>query len=378
MRRQIGSITELGKNHYKVVITTGVDPQTGKQKRRTKTVRGSRRKAEATLQLMAAKYTDAMEATITVQEFAELEYLPTLKERVAKGEIKQRTYESYKERLELHVYPYIGSVQFCDLKPSHVRICQDAAKTDAMKAEARKVMSAMFKEAVYQEIIPFNPVLSVRPPSPSTYEPDVLDEEDIEVYLWHFRDTRIEPVVLLAIGGAFRRGEITALNVDDIDFDTGLVNIDDAYVESKELGVVNDSPKNGKARRIALPRFILDRLQEILPPSGPVIQSLDGQRLQPKSISQLYERIRDKLPEGVPRISLKNLRHTSLTMAYDAIGDYERVAAHGGHSKAVSKRHYIRAHENQELKLANQVDEYMRRQIGAKRCYEDEIEEDSA
>lgn len=363
MRREIGSIRKLGKDYYEVAVTVGKNAKTGAQKRKYKNVRGSRRKAEATLQMLARKYDPDVVLDVTVAEYIELNYMTHLAQELKEGHIKQRTYESYEERLRLHVIPYIGDIPISEIKPSHVRICQEAGKTEAVKREARKAMSCLFREAVYDELLEYNPVQSVRPPKKSTYEPEVLDIEDIEVYLWHFRDTRAEALVLLALGGAYRRGELDALNVEDINLETGQVWIDDAYVESKG-GTIHESPKNRKERSNRLPLFVLERLREILPASGAVVQTLKGERMKPASIAQLYERIRDKLPEGVPRISLKNLRHTGLTAAFDATGNIDRVAGHGGHSKEVSKRHYIREHDDQEITLADDLDRYFREAFG--------------
>ena len=363
MRRQIGSITELGKNHYKVYITAGVNPETGRQRRKTKTVRGTRRQAEAVLQAMASEYNPDFENTLTLAEYFEFVYLAKARKRMERGRMKLRTIESYEDRMRLHIIPHIGDMRMADIKSHHIRACMDKANTDAMAKEIRKTLSAIMREAADDEVIPYNPALSIKVPETDDYEPDVLDLEDIEVYLWHFRDTRAEAVVLLALGGSYRRGEIAALNVDDIDFETGFVTVDDAYVEARG-GTIHESPKNRKARRNRIPPFILSRLKEILPPYGPVISTLTGDRMKPASISQLYERVRDKLPEGVPRIPLKNLRHTSLTMAYDATGDLEAVAGHGGHSKAVSKKHYIREHDDREDRLIDAVDAYLHDRLG--------------
>ena len=278
-------------------------------------------------------------------------------ELVKQGKFKQRTLESYEERLRLHVLPYIGGVKLADLKPTHIRKMQDNIKSDPMKREARRVISAVLKDALYDELITSNPVNSVRPPDPSDYEPEVLDLQDIEVYLWHFKDTRIENVVLLALGGAYRRGEICALDVEDINLETGEVTIDDAYVASIKDQALHETTKTGEKRNNFLPRFVLERLRVTLPESGPIARRHDGERLTPAAVSRLYRKIQKTLPEGVPRISLKNLRHTSLTMVFDATGNFDAVKEHGGHaSQNTSRRFYVRAHEHQKKQAAKAVD----------------------
>lgn len=358
-------IYSAGPKCWRVQVELGKDAITGKRKRLTATVHGSKKQAqEKELELKMRAGDTTVVTSLTFGSYVENTFLPTKHKLVqltregkvsGKKRFKQTTYDSYEQRLSSHVMPYMKDMTFSEITPQDVRRVQEAAPTEAMKVEVRKVMSAVFKEAVYDGLMAYNPVLSVRPPEPPEYEPEILDLEDIEVYLWHFKDTKIESAVLLVLGGSYRRGELVAMDVADINLETGDVAVDNEFVNSKQ-GVIEDTPKNHKKRRNRLPKSIIRRLSEILPESGPVMQNDDGSRMKPSSVSQLYERTRDNLPEGVPRITLKNFRHTSLTVAFDATGNMEQVANHGGHSKAVSKKHYVRPHEQQEQQLAEEMD----------------------
>ena len=361
MRSAKGSVYPLGPDRWRVQIEAPRDANTGKRSRPSTIVRGSRKKAE---QVKAQMLIDAgyvsISSDIDVEEYAHSVFLNRKKKLIAKGKFKIRTLESYEERLRLHILPYIGHVQVQELRPIHVRMVQDAAPTDAVAREARKVLSSMITEAMYDELLASNPVKNVRPIDESDYEPEQLDVEDMEVYLWHFKDTRVENVVLLAIGGAYRRGEIVALNAEDINLDTGLVVIDDALVESRE-GTIPETPKNHKARTNVIPAVILERLRETLPESGPVITTLKGDRMKPNSVRKLYEKTLSTIPEGVPRIPLKNLRHTSLTAVYDATGKMDSSQIHGGHSSEITtKKYYVRPHDTQKYAAAEAVDAFLR------------------
>lgn len=365
-------IYSLGPKRWRIQVELGRDVVSGKRKRLTATVNGSKKQAqEKELELKIKAKDSNIVTSLTFGQYVHMSYLPAkrdLVEKTRKGEVKgkkrfkQTTYESYESKLDLHILPYLEDTPLSEITPMEVRRVQEAAPTEAMQKEVRKVMSSVFKEIVYDQLMPYNPVLSVRPPDPPEYEPELLDIEDIEVYLWHFRGTKVEPAVLLVLGGSYRRGELTALDVEDIDPETGWVVIDNSFVNSK-LGVLDETPKNHKARSNKLPRFILDRLLPILPDSGPIMRTDDGSRMKPSSIAQLYERTRDRMPDCVPRVSLKNLRHTSLTLAFDASGNMEQVANHGGHGKEVSKKHYVRPHEEQEERLASSVDDLLRKRM---------------
>ncbi len=367
MRSRLGYIRELGPKHYEVSVVIGINPKTGKQRRKHKTVRGSKKEAQRQLNLLATMNNASVESTeLTVAEYANNVYLPKIEKEIerraktGKGKYKQTTYDYYECQLRLHIIPFIGRVKMSDIKPRHIRLVEEQAETQAAKIAVHKAMSAMFREATYDDIMEANPVDAVRPPEHTDYEPVILDAEDLSVYLWHFQDTRIEPVVLLAIGGAYRRGEIVALDVDDINLETGWVTIDDEVVNSS-VGVITEAPKNNKKRRNRLPQFITERLKLVLPKSGPVMQTESGERMMPSGVRSLYNRTLKTLPEGVPRIPLKNLRHSSLTMVYDATGNIERSKDHGGHlDKAVTERHYVRAHDDQENATADAMDSYIR------------------
>ena len=369
MRSAQASIVEIEKGkRYRVFVEAGRDINTGKRKRYSKRVSGSRKDAEkAKLELLIKAGETDVVSGLTVAEYCHDVFLPNRQKLVAEGKMKRRTVETYEDRIRLHIEPTLGNIKMSDLTPKVVRRWLEGMDRDSIRREAYKALHAICQRAVYDDQIPSNPVSRVEPPKPSGYEPDVLDMEDIEVYLWHFRGTRIEPVVLLVMGGAFRRGEIDALDAEDINLSTGMVEIDDAYVESRK-GTIHETTKTGKSRSVHLPRIVLDRLREILPDSGPVARRKDGARMKPNSIRQLYVRTIKTMPEGVPRIPLKNLRHTSLTLAYDSGADIMDVSNRAGHSGIeITKRYYVRPKGNRDVKAAKMMDETMRSH-GASRC----------
>ncbi len=60
--------------------------------------------------------------------------------------------------------------------------------------------------------------------------------------------------------------------------------------------------------------------------------------MKPAVLTHRFIRERDSLPEGVKRISLKNLRHTSLTLAYDSGADLLDVSRRAGTRRWGSRR----------------------------------------
>lgn len=351
MRSAEGSIIELDKGkRYRVMVTAGYD-KNGKRIRKTATVRGSRKDAERKkIELLIAAGVD-VQTELTLEEYIIEYFLPQRRKTT-----KASTVENYERRIRNHMLPAIGDVKLSELTPAIIRRWLENVGAPTVQRECRKMIKMICQQAMYDDHLASNPVDRVKPPKVKQYNPDVLDAQDCEVYLWHFRDTRSEPAVLIAIGCGLRRGEIIALNVDDINPVTGAVTVDDAYVPVKS-GVKHETPKSESGYRVVhMPKVLLDRLLQIIPKSGPVIQKLDGSRMRPEVLTHLYEKERRTLPSDVPRISLKNLRHTSLTMAYDTSGDIMAVKERAGHSSInITQRYYVRPKGERDVQTAKLI-----------------------
>lgn len=357
MRSANGSVYQLKDGRWRVQVEIPRDARTGKRRRLTRTIRGSRKDAELLkIELLAEAGDTTADSYMTLDEFFTAGFVPKKRKLIEQGRFKLRSLETYEDRYRLHIMDDLGSVRLKDIDAPMVRRLIDSKDRQSVRVEAYKTLNSIMQEAVYSGKITSNPLTAVEPPRPRDYEPEVLDVEDIEVYLWHFRGTRIEPVVLIALGGAFRRGEIVALDVEDIDFDSGEAMVDDSFVETKD-GARHETTKNYKKRLVHFPAFVTARLREVLPKSGPVMQTLDGRRMKPNSVRQLYARTLRTMPEGVPRISLKNLRHTSLTLAYDSGADIKAVADRAGHSSTrVTERFYVRSKGARDKEAAELID----------------------
>lgn len=358
MRRSFGSIIQLGENYYQVFATGKyIDPKTGKKPRKSKRVHGNMKKAEQELRELQDKVNAMRTYSLTPNDFVPKYFIPNKEKLMAAGKFKQSTLDAYSQRLRDYVLPLIGDKPLAEISSEDCEYVQNSVESEALKKEIRKAMSSMFSEAIYEHLIDVNPVKNVRPPVETEYEPEVLDIEDIEVYLWHFRDTVLENAVLLALGASLRRAEIIGADVEDINFQSQMIRIYETYTVTSK-GVTKTDPKNHRPKMVAIPRFILDRLEVTLPSSGPVMTSGDGERMRPDVLTRLYRRWLKTLPPDVPQISLKNLRHSAQTFAYEVTGDVDRVARHGGHSKQVLKKHYLREYGRQERLLADEIDRF--------------------
>lgn len=356
MRSAQASVVELDKGkRYRVYVELPRDPQTGKRRRMTKTVRGSRKDAERAKGIMLAKAQGIPATDMTLEEYVEAEFLPR-----KKAEVKQLTYETYKRRLEKHVLPALGSKPMGDVTASDVRNALSLIGSPSIEKEARRTLHMVFQMAVYDDAVKDNPVSRVKPPRTEKYRPDVLTADEVVAYMDHFKGSLIEPAVLVVLGCGLRRGEVVALDAGDVDLETGAVTVDKSIVPTSIGDLQGPTKTENGVRTVHLPRFVVDRLRECIPEDGPLVRNENGSRMKPEVLTHRFIRERDALPEGVTRISLKNLRHTSLTLAYDSGADLLDVSLRAGHSSTrITSDYYVRPKGTRDEKAAAMMDDML-------------------
>ena len=358
MRSAKGSITKLGANRWRVSVEAAPDPKSGKRRRVTKVVRGSKKQAEETkLRMLVEQGADVVDSSIPLREYVDACYIPAKQALIEQGKFKRSSLSEYKRKLRLYVYPTFENMPLKDINAQRVHNWIATFDKPTKAKEALKTLSSVLSFAVYDMRLRDNPCSRVKPPSTAKYQPHPLDLEDIEVYRYFFKGEIVEAAVLLAIGGGFRRGEICALNVEDIDQHTGEVVIDDTYIVV-DGEAVEDTPKSESGTRtVHLPMSIVKRLFEIAPSSGPLLPGKSDDRMYPDAVSRAYRRVQAMMPPEVPRIPLKDLRHSSLTLAYESGAEALALKDRGGHSNIdTTRKYYVRPKGNRDAEIARAMD----------------------
>lgn len=186
-------------------------------------------------------------------------------------------------------------------------------------------------------------------PKPERKDPYIPTEEDIKKLFEAMRGDPHEAGVRLAMYG-MRRGEICALTLSDIDFDTCVVTINkDLVMNDKKEWVIKDSAKTENGTRKIL---ISKDLAALIQKQGYIY------KLSPTDLSQYLRRTEDKL--GMPRFSLHKLRHRFASVAHDeGIPDQYIMEMGGWKSDYVMRRIYTHALQEKELdnmkKMVNRI-----------------------
>lgn len=356
MRSAKGSVQDMGRGRWRVSVEMPPDPSTGKRRRLSKVVRGSRKRAEEVKAelLMRAGDPEADMGRVTLDAFFRDRYMPDCRSR-----LRPNTCDHYEQRYRLYVQRPLGGMELRRITPAVVSSLLLSIDGENRRAEAFKTLRQALNKAVRWGVLASNPCDRADPPRPPRYDPEVLDAEGAAFYIDWFRGEGIEPAVLAAIGGGLRRSEIVGL--DWADLDGGWLTVDNAVTLAGGRPR-DDAPKTANGyRRVRLPDSVAERLEE-LRGEGPMVKDADGKRIGPDVLTRAYQRSQARMPKGAPRVPFKNLRHTSLTLAVEGGADLAAVSRRAGHaSVAITSRYYLRPHDSVDEAVAGALDGVLHR-----------------
>lgn len=347
MRREVGTITEIAPDVWRVMVSIGHSSTTGKRRRPTKTIRGDRRAAEVALARLLLAAGRLPESDVTLRQYLEDMYLPHVE-----GRLRARTVDGYRSKLEHHVFDELGDTMLNDLTPYVLDKWIDGVKgSDRSRQHVYRVLSAALNVAVRWRLIENNPLKAVEVPKVSGHKkPDVLTPAEARQYIEAFRGHALEPIVVLALSAGLRRSELAGLRWSDIDFDGGTVSIARGLHDRKG-GVIEEVPKSATSTRtVALPGWTCDLLKP-LRGLGPLVVD-EGEPMKPWRISREYHRLLAE--KRLRRVQLKNLRHSHACLMLDAGVDLYTVSRRLGHATvAVTEAHYVKPGEKADRAAAD-------------------------
>lgn len=374
-RTMRGGIQKKG-NRYYAVVYDGIDPGTGKKRRRWVPAGTRRSDAERILATEIKRRHDGEPVPtekLTLGEYLIERWLPIQKSRV-----RASTYDSYRRNIDLHVLPALGrrpldklSVDDIDLfyatlltegrkKPTGRKpIGKKASTADAMAVDDDKpvglgpktvrnihlMLKKAMADAQRKGIVIRNVVsLADAPTLKNRQEGSIKawDADQLRTFLDAVRDHRLHPAFHLSSHTGMRRGEVLGLRWCDLDLEAKRLSVRQALV-SIAYDVEISDVKTGTGRRTidldpvtvdVLRAWRIERAEENggLDPKGDelVFVKPDGSWIHPQSFSQVLDRKVAKL--DVPTISLHDLRHTHATLLLKAGIPVKVVSERLGHA----------------------------------------------
>ena len=322
-----GHISEESPGRWFVQASGGFDEFSGKRRRVTRRIRGSRRDAERALtqvlrDLDTGNWADP--GRLTLGRYLEDRWLPHAATRV-----RPSTHDRYAGLVRHHIAPKVGRVKLANLRPSHCQAVLDAmvagGQSSASVLQAHRVLSAALRQAVRWQILATNPAAGVSPPRLDAKPRSAPDAVAVRKLLEEARGHEAHVPLVLAASTGMRRGEVLGIRWRDVELDAGKVRVV-ATLQRVHGELVFVAPKTDRSRRtITLPAFAVTALRAHRKAQnerrllvGPawhdldlVVERGDGRPLDPDTLTHQFERFAERA--GIEGASLHSLRHAYAT-----------------------------------------------------------------
>ncbi len=350
-----GYTAKKGKQFY-AVIYEGVDPATGKERRRWIHAGPRRGDAERLVTELVKRRNDGQSNSrdkTTLGEYLTEKWLP-----LQQAQLRRSTYDSYRRNIELHVLPTLGRVPLHKLAPEdldglYARLLTKGRRDGKGGLSIKTVrlvhlvLHKALKDALRKGSVLRNVATVADPPKLSSAkrrEIKVWTAEQLRAFLDQIRDNRSYAALFLAAHTGMRRGEILGLRWCDVDFEAARLSVRQALIAVAYEMQLSDVKTGAGRRTIDLDErtlSVLRRLrktqaeEKLLVGAGYLDRDLvfcrvDGERLHPDLFSQTFDRAVVK--SGLPEITLHDLRHTHATLLLKAGVPVKVVSERLGHS----------------------------------------------
>ncbi|MDP0399222.1 MULTISPECIES: tyrosine-type recombinase/integrase [Tsukamurella] len=377
------SIRRLDSGKWRARPTLGTDPVTGKQVRPTKifATKGAARDWITDQRKQWSERTWSAKSERSFDDVAD----HWLKVRVADDGTRENTVRADRESLA-YARRAFGPVAVQKVTPEALidwslnlttKPGTNADGTEkpgkplapATRRRAIVTVKAVFAHAKRLRFISFDPAEHLSPPSQKVIvavaEGEIWSPAQMETFLDSVAEHRLAGCFALTLLG-LRREEVGGLRWSDLNLTAGELSIRQARVDVNGREVVGD-PKNARSvRDLPIPPRELAMLKTMhaahrrerlavgqhLPDDALILARMDGTPLPVREYTRLFTDRRKAA--SLPAITLRNLRHSSVSRMREAGVPADVVAAWHGHSERMTTGVYGRVSDDR-LKAAADV-----------------------
>ncbi|MEV2909662.1 site-specific integrase [Paenibacillus larvae] len=277
----MASIEKRGANSWRLVVEVGYDSK-GKRVKRTKTVRvedqallRTTKKLREYLETELHKFKIEVEAgeyiapqKMTLDQFVQDEWIPKYASKTEN--LSPLTYKIYMHHIKKHIVPRFGHKNLGDIKPIHiVTFINDISKGDTLSAATIQYILRVFKNilcrATEWQVIKTSPIVGVKKPKAEQTELDFYDENEARevIEALYLEPRRWRLLILGAMIGGCRRGELVGLEWSDVDFENKTISIRKSISLTLESKAIETGPKTKSSiRTIDMPEWYMAELKE--------------------------------------------------------------------------------------------------------------------
>ena len=351
-----GYVVKKG-NQYYAVIYEGIDPTTGKERRRWHPAGPRRRDAERLVNELVKRKDDGTYRgpdRLGLGEYLTERWLPG-----QRSQLRASTFDSYRRNIDLHVLPRIGGIALQKLVPEDLDGLYAALATDGRRDGkpgglspksirlVHLVLHKALSDARRKGTVIRNVAELADPPKQRArkrQEIKVWSADELHRFLDLSRDHRLHPTWFVASHTGMRRGEVLGLRWADVDLDRRRLSVSQAVILVAYKMVISDIKTDTGRRTIDLDGRTVEvlrawrkrQLEERLlcgaayQDNDLVFARPDGTPTNPDLFSQSFDRLLTR--SDLPRIRLHDLRHTHATILLKAGVPVKVVSERLGHA----------------------------------------------
>ena len=371
------SIREIVKNKkYKIELFIG---RNGNKKiMHYEIVNGGKKEAvlrenQLKIQLQEGSY--IKKNNITMQDLS-LEWLKTKKNIVA-----LKTYTGYEYKVKI-INDNIGYVK---LKNLNVKILEEfyhflveeyitprgVSPSNTTILQYYNIIDNMLKQAILWEYIKTNVNEKIKKPKKARKEINCYSPKEVEELISSIQNESLkyQAIIYLALDSGCRRGELTGLTWDDVDFENSCININKItqYVNKKSGIYEKETKTNTSNRKVFISQTTIDILKRYKKEqtekmimlgnkwgnSKRVFTTEFGYDMHPNTPSKILNIIIKKY--NLKKINFHALRHTSISLMISKGIQTQIISKKAGHS-SIGITHSIYSHFfDEEFKKAANV-----------------------
>lgn len=281
------------------------------------------------------------------------EWLDFWYQNYSKPRIRPTTQACYEGKIYGHIIPELGKIPLDqlaqkDLQQFYTRLkksgrlirTQQFGKglSDAMVRGCHATCRAALEKAVQEGLLRSNPAVGCKLPPKRGREMQVLSPQELHRFLIQAQAEGYYELFLMDLCTGLRRGELMALQWDDLDFDTGVLTVKKQVYEVKGKLQLSIPKTRASVRRLVLPPGVVEVLREYR-------SRVDSRWLFPSPVKEdapispgvVRKRLQIILQRaGCKKIRFHDLRHTFATLALENGMDVKTLSAMLGHVSAAT------------------------------------------
>lgn len=355
----VGNIEKRGENSYRLRVSGGYTGE-GKKIIYKKTVQ-AKNKNEARKEL--ALFISEIETgqALSAKKMRFRDYADFWINNYAIPNLSPKTYERYKSMLRSRILPYLGNMYLDKIQPMQLMyLYQELSESTYIRKnikhklssktvlEHHRLLHSMLQQAVYWQMIPYNPASRVRPPKAKN--PSINFYDDVQtialIKALESEELKFRVIILLTIFTGLRRGEVLGLELQDVDLKNSSITVRQASQYVSSIGIYTKDPKTETSNRViripdSITKLLKDykrkqskkrlKLGDKWQNTNRLFVQWNGSPMHPDTITKWFRQfLEDK---NLPHITFHGLRHTHATLLIAQGLDVRTVSNRLGHAQ---------------------------------------------